>query len=356
MWELFEPFAAYGFNKAHAASYGKVAYQTAYMKANYPVEYMAALLTADSGDTEAIAALVAEASRMNIPVLPPDVNESGADFMVVRRLGAGESPEGAPEHDGARPSKFSAENYASPEGGSPSRGAVRFGLSSIKNFGDGVAHAILEERETHGPYASLSDFLSRVGSKNLNRKSLESLIKGGALDSLGERGQLLANIEALLAFHRDATASAPQDSLFGALGAPTLGLLPAEPVSLKEKLEWEKELLGMYVSGHPLDAHTGLLAKTPFTLAKIKAEPQPGQPVVLPVLVAEVRTILTKSGEKMAFIKFADKTDTLEAVIFPKLFKEHSGLITPGACMVIKANVSKRGGELSLAVESLKAL
>ena len=330
LWELIEPFAAYGFNKAHAASYGKVAYQTAYMKANYPVEYVAALLTADSGDTEAIAALVTESVRMGIPVLPPDVNESGTDFTVV-----GE--------------------------------AVRFGLSSIKNFGDGVSRAILEERlptqagEAPRPYASLADFLSRVGSKNLNRKSLESLIKCGALDSLapdtGGRATLLQNIETMLAYHRDATAVAPQDSLFGSLiQAAVLDLVPAEPVSLTDKLNWEKELLGMYVSGHPLDAHTGLLAKTPFTLGSIKAEPQPGRPVVLPVLIAEVRTILTKSGEKMAFIKFEDKTDTLEAVVFPKLFKEHGAAITAGACMVVKANVSKRGGELSLAVESLRAL
>jgi len=321
LWELIEPFAAYGFNKAHAASYGKVAYQTAYMKANYPVEYMAALLTADAGDTEAIAALVAEAGRMAIPILPPDVNESGTDFTVVS-AGA----------------------------------AVRFGLTSIKNFGEGVSRAILEERETRGPYTSLSDFLSRVGSKNLNRKSLESLIKCGALDSLEERGTLLANIETMLAYHKDATATAPQDSLFGSLGAPTLGLISAEPVSLTDKLNWEKELLGMYVSGHPLDAHAGLLAKAPLNLAKIKAEPQPGLPVVLPVLIAEVRTFLTKGGEKMAFIKFEDKTDTLEAVIFPKLFKEHSASILAGACLVVKANVSKRGGELSLAVDGLRAL
>ncbi|MDO8407626.1 MAG: DNA polymerase III subunit alpha [bacterium] len=374
LWELIEPFAAYGFNKAHAASYGKVAYQTAYMKANYPVEYVAALLTADSGDTEAIAALVTESVRMGISVLPPDVNESGTDFTVISHSrGVGELIEGVrgdemrvQEHFIARPNNTNASRqldgsalksrHASPERSSPSHGSVRFGLSSIKNFGEGVSHAILGEREANGPYTSLSNFLSRVGSKNLNRKSLESLIKCGALDSLGERGQLLANIETLLAFHRDTTAEAPQDSLFGSLAAPTLGLIGAEPISPKDKLDWEKELLGMYVSGHPLDAHAGLLAKAKFSLAKIKEENQPGLPVVLPVLIAEVRTILTKSGEKMAFIKFADKTDTLEAVVFPKLYKEHGSAITPGSCMLVSAHVSKRGGELSLAVEGLRVL
>jgi DNA polymerase-3 subunit alpha len=304
---------------------------------------LAALLTADAGDTEAIARLVAEATRMKIPVLPPDVNESGTDFTVVHY-----APD--PMMDFVNPS--SDDGFTK----SIMPNAVRFGLNSIKNFGDGIAKAILDERSAHGPYTGLADFLSRVGSKNLNRKSLESLIKGGALDSLGERGELLANIETLLAYHRDMTTEAPQDSLFGSLAAPTLGLLPAEPVSLLEKLAWEKELLGMYVSGHPLDAHASLLAKAPMNLGKIKAEPQAGVTVILPVLVAEVRTILTKSGEKMAFVKFEDKTDSLEAVVFPKLYKEHGLAVAAGACMVVKAKVSKRGGELSLAVENLRAL
>ncbi|HVM58848.1 MAG TPA: DNA polymerase III subunit alpha, partial [Candidatus Paceibacterota bacterium] len=324
VWEWIEPFAAYGFNKAHSASYGRVAYQTSYLKANYPVEYMAALLTADSGDTEEIARLVAEAKRMNIPILPPDVNESGTDFTIV-----GEKKD-----------------------------TIRFGLSSIKNFGEGIAQSIIDERATHGPYASLSEFLSRVGSKNLNRKSLESLIKCGALDSFEERGTLLANIEAMLAFHKDATAPAEQDSLFGAgvFAPPTLALASAASISLSEKLDWEKELLGIYVSGHPLDAHGEKTAKSRVTLAKIKEEHQAGLPVIVPVLVAEVRTILTKGGEKMAFVKFEDKSDSLEAVIFPRLFKEHSAAVAAGKCLLVKAKVSNRNGELSLAVDDLKAL
>jgi len=321
LWSLIEPFAAYGFNKAHAASYGKVAYQTAYLKANYPVEYLAALLTADSGDTEQIALFVAEAKRMGIQVLPPDVNESKTDFTVV-----GE--------------------------------AIRFGLSSIKNFGDGISEAIIAERAAHGPFKTLSDFLSRIGSKNLNRKSLESLIKCGALDSFGERGTFLENIENLLNYHREATASAPQDSLFGASfhSAPSLALTPGKSVSLIEKLNWEKELLGIYVSGHPLDAHKALATKAKHSIASIKKEPQPGLMIIVPALVVSVRAILTKSGEKMAFIKLEDATDSIEAVVFPKLFKEHSAAIISGACALVKAKVSSRGGELSLAIEDLKLL
>jgi len=327
LWELIEPFAAYGFNKAHAASYGKVAYQTAYMKANYPVEYLTALLTADAGDTESIAIFVAEAKRMGIPVLPPDVNESGSVFTVV------------------------GEN----------KDAIRFGLSSIKNFGEGISEAIITEREVRGTFTSLSDFLSRVGSKNLNRKSLESLIKCGALDSLSpslhKRGSLLENIDALLAYHKEATAIAPQDSLFGALSAPPVLTLPeGKPVSLIDKLAWEKELLGIYVSGHPLDAYEAITRKAGTSIAKIKAEPKTGQLIILPVLVSVVRSILTKSGEKMSFITVGDTTDSIEAVVFPKLLREHAAILTPGTCLLIKGKVSVRNGEPSLAIEELKPL
>lgn len=330
IWKLIEPFAAYGFNKAHAACYGKVAYQTAFMKANYPVEYMASLLTADSGDTDSIAILVAEADRLNIPVLPPDVNESRATFTVVME-------EGVPS-------------------------AIRFGLSSIKNFGEGISEAIIEERERGGPFASLSSFLSRVGSKNLNRKSLESLIKCGAMDSLSEsvggRGGLLTHIETLLSFHRDATKETSQDSLFGSMMAEPVLHIPSAPdtVSLQDKLEWERELLGIYVSGHPLDAHDATIAKASMTIATLKADPRPGLSIILPVLVSEVRTILTKSGEKMAFVKFEDRTDSIEGVMFPKLYKDHGALLEDGKCLLIKATVSNRNNELSLALDKVKAL
>ena len=327
IWSLIEPFAAYGFGKAHAASYGKVAYQTAYMKANYPVEYVTALLTADSGDTEAVSIFVAEAKRLQIPVLPPDVNESGSVFTVVG------------EH----------------------KDAIRFGLSSIKNFGEGISEAIISERRAHGPFASLSDFLSRVGSKNLNRKSLESLIKCGALDSLhtggGGRNTLLENIETLLAYHREATAVAPQDSLFGALIAPPPLTIPeGKPTILLDKLAWEKELLGIYVSGHPLDAYAAITKKAHLTIAKIKEDPKTGQLIIVPVLVSVVRSILTKSGEKMAFLTVADTSESIEAVIFPKLFKEHAALIAPDTCLLIKGKVTVRNGEPSIAIDELKPL
>lgn len=339
LWKLIEPFAAYGFNKAHAACYGKVAYQTAYMKANYPVEYMAAVLTADAGDTESIATFVAECSRMGIPVLPPDVNESGTDFTVVPASSSNESA------------------------------SIRFGLSSIKNFGDGIATCILEERNERGSYASLADFLSRVGAANsthksapsLNRKSLESLIKCGALDRFGERGQLCEHIETLLAFHRDATAPKAQDSLFGGLSTFTaplsLHVPPAtEPASPLQKLSWERELLGIYVSGHPLEHHEELCKKAGTSVAEILEEKLGGKAIILPVIVEAVKTHLSKGGDKMAFLTLADKTGSIEAVAFPKLFKEHAETLVPGQCILIKGAVSMRNGEATLAIDNLKKL
>jgi DNA polymerase-3 subunit alpha len=344
LWKLIEPFAAYGFGKAHAASYGKVAYQTAYMKANYPLEYMAALLTADAGDTEQIATFVAECERMGIPILPPDINESNADFTVAAQAAPGGAAVGGDSH------RTTVD------------GVIRFGLTTIKNFGEGISQSIIAERTTNGPFASLSDFLCRVNSKSLNKKGLEALIKCGALDRFSEngndRGSMLAHIEVLLAFHRDATAEHPQDSLFGALATTPVLTLPSSkhPVSLGEKLIWEKELLGIYVSGHPLDAHRDKLEKASTTLSQIQVNPKPGMNLILPVLVGEVRTVLTKGGDRMAFVRFDDKTDSIEAVIFPKLFKEHAALITPGTCLLVKGAVSKRNDEISLSVENLKPL
>lgn len=325
LWKLIEPFAAYGFNKAHAACYGKVAYQTAYMKANYPVEYMAAVLTADQGDTDSVNTFVNECERMGIDVLPPDVNESGSDFTV-----AGDT-------------------------------VIRFGLTTIKNFGEGISEAITEERKRNGAYTSLSDFLMRIQEKSLNRKSLESLIKSGALDSIAGAGRahLLMHIESLLDFHRETASSGAQDSLFGALqeAAPVLRLPEdASETSLKDKLAWEKELLGIYVSGHPLDAHTDKTEKASYSISKILDEGTAGMSVIVPVLIEDVRTILTKSGDKMAFVKVSDKTGGIEAVVFPKLYKVQSDHLQSGSCLLVKATISKRNGETSLAVDDLKPL
>ena len=357
LWEQIETFAAYGFNKAHAASYGSLAYKTAYMKANFPVDYMAAVLTADAGDVEKIAEAVAECTRLGIKVWPPSVNESGGVFTVVG--GVGNPLGGLSQADEPRGREFSAENYPTPEG--VSRGDIRFGLYSIKNFGTGVGDSIIAARERSGPFKDIADFIARIPDKNLNKKSLEALIMCGALDDLGERGVLVAAIELLLTYHREhIRAPSDQGSLFastslGTSGPAALKLPPAAPATMDQKLAWEKELLGLYISGHPLDKHKDKLANQKTTIAHAK-ENLMGVETVIAGFIESVQSILTKNGERMIFLKLTDLSGGIEAVAFPRILKEHEGLLVPGACVMLKGRISERNGEASLVVEKAKAL
>jgi DNA polymerase-3 subunit alpha len=358
LWKLIEPFAAYGFNKAHAASYGRVAYQTAYLKANFPVEYMAAVLTAESGDLDTVAVMVAECKRMGIPILPPDINESFGDFTVIGMDSAG-SPV-TPQRDSAAGGGSEKE----PESPAEAAQAIRFGLNSIKNFGRNVADEIIAERKRGGPFESLGDFLSRLRSATLNKKSLESLIACGALDLLAEkmgteRGALMANIERLLEYHRDAHQDDGQDSLFASSGlgaASGLTLQKAPEATMEQKLGWEKELLGLWISGHPLDKFKEQLAKRPMNLSEIKTRVTPGQMVVAAGMISDVRTILTRGGDQMAFVKLADYDGTLEAVVFPKGFAQYKDILKPESMIALKGRLSNRNGELSMVADALKAL
>jgi DNA polymerase-3 subunit alpha len=339
VWEWIEPFAAYGFNKAHSASYGRVAYQTAYLKANYPIEYMAAVLTAEAGDIDTIAIMVGECKRLGVPVLPPHINESFGDFTVI--LGA------APDR--------TAE--AAALAGEAKEDGIRFGLYSIKNFGSGVADEIIKERKAGGAFSSLGDFLSRVKSQNLNKKGLESLIMCGALDSLGERGAMLASLDLLLQFHKDSSHDSGVDSLFAGISSKSeLVIPPAKDAPLREKLTWEKELLGLYVSGHPLDHYKEKLKKRSMSIEQMKAKVMPGVTTVAAGMVSDVRVILTKSGDQMAFIKLMDEEGSIEAVVFPKSYAEYKDILKPEACIALKGRLSNRNGELSLVTEALKAL
>lgn len=333
IWTLFEPFQGYGFNKAHAASYGKLAYHTAYMKANFPVAYMTAMLTAESGDVETIGIYVNECRRMGIEVLPPDVNESLGGFAI------------APE-----------------EGKSiiDSR-TIRFGLYTIKNLGGDISDAIIEERKKNGHYKDLSDFLTRVQHKNLNKKSIEALIKTGAMDLFGERGELLANFEDMLTFSKEIgrLASASQASLFGDMSEqilPTFTLTHTAPATKPEKLAWEKELLGLYISGHPLDRIREKLETKPVNIKVIREELGNGRPVTIGGMVEESRVVITKNNDRMAFIKFTDFTGTIEAVVFPKLYKDNALLFETEKCLAMVAKVSIRDGEKSLIVENAKEI
>lgn len=326
IWKLIEPFAAYGFNKGHAASYGKVAYQTAYMKANFPEDYMAALLSAESGETARVTEHVAECERIGIRVMPPDVNESFASFTV------------------------------------PAQGIIRFGLSSIKNFGAGAAEGIIAEREKNGKFSSIGNFLSRVSGQAINRRGLESLIKTGVFDRFATRGVLLANIEKLLVYARDASAAqAPtnQNSLFGSTlsSAPRdVALDPAPEASPVEMLAWEKELLGIYVSGHPTDQFRDALGQYEHSIRDARAEERNGYPLVIGGVVETVKTILTKKGDRMGFITIADKESSIETVAFPEIFKASRESLEEGRCVLLRGKLSKRNGEPSLVIEKVKGL
>ncbi len=328
LWLLIEPFAAYGFNKAHAASYGRVAYQTAYMKANFPAEYMTAVLTADAGDVEEVSGIVAECKRMGIPILSPDVNQSNGSFTVIKDKTTGDK--------------------------------IRFGLYAIKNLGEEISNAIIAERKRGGPYKSFSNFLERVKHKNLNKKSLEALIKAGALDEMGERGQMLFNMEDVLNYIRENNKSfAAQGSLFGGMAnketVPDLKLKPSAPASQFDRLNWEKELLGLYLSGHPLDKFKDKLEKKENTIKHIKTMGN-GATAVIGGIVESIRVITTKKNEPMAFVKIADFTDAMEVVVFPRVYTQNKENLAVEKCLAIRGTVSLRNDEISILAEAVKIM
>lgn len=330
LWSLIEPFAAYGFNKAHAASYGRVAYQTAYMKANFPATYMACVLTADSGDVEKIAEFIGDCKRMDIPVLPPNINESFQAFTVVKVPGA--------------------------------KDTIRFGLTTIKNFGEGIANTIIEERKKNGKFKSLSNFLDRIKDKNLNKKSLEALVKAGAMDEFGERGQMLSNIENMLTYSKEAgKASENQDSLFGTYvdglnNVDNFRLVDGPKATPTEKLGWERELLGLYLSGHPLDKFKKTIDDKNYKIAQVKSEGKEGKEFMVAGIIEDIRAITTKKGDNMAFVRLSDYSDTLETVVFPRTMMEFKNLLVKDKCVAVKGKVSLRSGETTLIVDKMKEL
>ncbi len=332
IWKWIEPFAAYGFNKAHSASYGRVAYQTAYMKAHFPVPYMTAILTAESGDVDKIATIINECRRIDIEVLPPNINASFGGFTIV--------------------SQNQEELMHSR--------TIRFGLYTIKNLGVDIADAIISERKRGGVYTSIGDFLERITHKNLNKKSLEALVMCGALDDLAERGELMASSENLLEYSRELNKNTTQTSLFGADTGVTVGsltLTSAEPIALRTRLAWEKDLLGLYVSGHPLESWQEVIEKTKNNIALVKSESRTDAYVMLAVLIEEIKEFTTKTkNERMGFVRLNDFTGSIEAVAFPKIYKAKKDLFIAGKCVGIKAKVSERNGEKSLLIEEIKEL
>ncbi len=318
IFTFIEPFAHYGFNRSHGACYAIIAYQTAYLKANYPVEFMAALLTADQDNIDRIAIEVDEAKKMNIEVLPPDINESYEKFTAVGKK-------------------------------------IRFGLLAIKNVGTGIVKSIINEREENGAYQNIEDFLARVHSKDLNKKSLDSLVKSGAMDQFGERGQLLGNMEILLEFARKKQKDKEngQTTLFGTLpigGRLGLKLKNVSPAEHQQKLLWEKELLGLFISEHPLKEYEKILQKYAQPINQLKNNSN----VKIVGLITKIKKIITSSKETMLFVRVEDISGRIEVIIFPNLLSSNPQLWQENKIVFIRGRVSDKDGILKVIAERTK--
>lgn len=294
-WSQLLEFANYCFNKSHAACYALIAYWTAYLKAHYPDAFMAALMTADMRWTDRLAIEIAECKRMGLKVFGPDINESYGDFGIV----GGEK-------------------------------TIRFGLSGVKNMGKSlIEDIVIPERDKNGPFKSICDFAKRVDSTKFNKKSWEAAIKTGAFDRFGSRSDLLFNLEAIQAYGAKCQkdVGTGQTDLFGMMGeagmVPEVEIKPA-PTQFpeKEQLLWERDLMGLYLSAHPLDKYDTYFEEQTHPYSLVSAENN-NKIVTIGGIITNVRTILTKKGDKMAFVKMENKTDETEFIVFPSVFAEH---------------------------------
>jgi DNA polymerase-3 subunit alpha len=327
-WKQLEDFAAYCFNKSHAACYGLISYWTAYLKANHPAAFMAALMTSDYDDTDRLAIEINECQHMGIDVLPPDVNESFVEFAVV----------------------------AKPSGRKPQ---IRFGMSAVKNVGTSAVEEVLRARDIDGQFANLEDFLGKVNNRVVNRKTLESLIKAGAFDRFGDRNILLGNVDNLVAYasrlHKQADSG--QTDLFGedssdiATAMPKLALDPeVTKFPLGEQLQWERELLGLYLSQHPLDSYTTFLSEHSMPLSEFNSG-HDSKAVTVGGIISEMREITTKNGQKMAFIKIADVNGEIELILFPNAYQQTTGIWERDRVVLVRGKLSAKDREGNISNE-----
>ncbi len=312
-WSQLLDFANYCFNKSHAACYALVAYWTAYLKTYYPDAFMAALMTADMRWTDRLAIEMTECKRMGIPVLGPDINESYADFATVGK-----------------------------------EKKIRFGLAAIKGMGTALAEEVIEERDKNGPFKSVCDFAKRVSSTKFNKKSWESAIKTGVFDSFGDRSDLLFNLEKIQAYgaKMQKDAASGQTDLFGAMGAaaeiPEVEIQPAPTkYTDKEQLMWERDLMGLYISAHPLDKYDTYFQEQTMPTNEIKPNLD-GAAVIVGGLITNVRTLITKSGSKMAFVKIEDKVGEIEVTVFPRTFEEVGAKLVVDTVVKVSGKVNAR--------------
>ncbi len=318
VFSFIEPFAGYGFNRSHAACYAVIGYQTAYLKAHYPAEFMAALLTSDQQDTDRIAIEIEECRAMGIQVLAPDINESFASFTVV-------------------------------SGEKNNKEFIRFGLNAVKNVGGHIVEVIIKERKTNGRYKDVYDFLERIVDRDMNKKSLESLVKAGALDQFDDRGLLLANIETLLDFNKEVSRSRDnrQASLFGGgeIKTPRPQFREQAKADRQERLSWERELLGLYITEHPFRDYKKLLGDyiTPINQLSFRLN---DENVRLAGIITVVKKIITKSNKAMLFVKLEDDSASTEVLVFPTLLEKTASLWGEGKAIICQGKVSDKDNEI----------
>ncbi|MEK3734089.1 MULTISPECIES: DNA polymerase III subunit alpha [Paenibacillus] len=335
VYDMIVRFADYGFPRAHAAAYGVLAFQTAYLKAHYPVPFMASMLTAVMGSHRKVAEYVVEARRMNIDVMPPDVNESGAYFTPVSL------------------ERSEAEGAGRPAG-------IRFGLAAIKNVGTQAVETIVETRKDK-PYESLVDFCRRVDLRVCNKRVIESLIQAGAFDTLpGHRAQLVAmldeTVEAALKWKKERDDL--QIQLFDFVETPNWEIEYPDipPYSAGQQLEFERELLGMYLSGHPLDGYEEVLEQTGADRLMDLHEGEDESLVTVAAMVVSLKTITTKQGKAMAFMQCEDQIERSEVVLFPEVWKRSAHLIEKGALLAIRAKLQHQDEGFKLLAEEVAQL
>ena len=324
IWDWILPFARYGFVKSHATAYAMIAYQTAYLKTHYPVEFMSALLTSEKSNVERIAVLISECEKMGIKVLPPDINESFRNFSVV-----------------------------------PKEKKIRFGLLAIKNVGHNVVEAIISERKERGPFQSFSDFISRIESKDLNKRSLESLIKAGVFDKFEQRNKLLDNIENILNFNREIrkNKSNGQKSLFDGISNfnPNLKLKIVKPMDTGQKLLWEKELLGLYVSSHPLENFRKILEKKTTKVSELTFYSK-NHRIRIGGIISKIKRILTKTGKPMLFINLEDLTGKIEVVVFPAIIERNPAAFQENKIVLVSGRVDNRDDVTKVIAENVEEI
>lgn len=328
IWSWIEPSADYSFNKSHAACYAMVAYETAYLKAHYPVEFMAALITSEKNDVERVGYLIGECKNMDIEMLPPDVNESFYGFTVI-----------------------------------PNADKIRFGLSAIKNVGENLVSEIVKNRKDSGQFRDIFDFIQRIPPRLINRKSFEAMIKSGVFDNMAERNQLLANIERLLETGREyeKNKNNGQRDLFGQISqinSPITGnyaLSPAEPAPQTEKLMWEKELLGLFVTSHPLEEYKNEMENKCLKISRVK-ESSGARMVKIGGIIGTVKKIITKNGKPMLFMSLQDITDKIEVVVFANAMEKNPEVFEENKVVYVYGRTDTRDGEVKIVADNAEEI